>query len=175
MVLYDELWVQYHVGGGKGCLTQLSAAWPPWLGHAVILEYGDKFKWPARYGECPGSHCDIGDNMIPLLWQNVISENPKSSIHKYTAGDGFSFKEAFVVKTIRGTDSQKDREQTAEEVKSMKDLRHPHIAVLLGTFTFHARLSILDLPGRRMRSATIHETNICQFRKQLDCTRFRCY
>lgn len=112
-----------------------------------FLESDVAFEWPQSMGECSGNHCDISGDVIPLKWKNIISDRPNASIDMYEAGPGFSFKGPFVVKTIRERDTQKAREMTANEVENMKDLRHPHVTALLGTFTFQARISILIFPA----------------------------
>ena len=112
-----------------------------------FLESDVAFEWPQSLGECSGNHCDISGDVIPLKWKNIISDRPNASIDMYEAGAGFSFKGLFVVKTIRDKDSQKARKMTANEVENMKDLRHPHVTALLGTFTFQARISILIFPA----------------------------
>lgn len=113
-----------------------------------FLESGTDFTWPRHLGECYGNHCDLRpDEGIPLKWKGKISDKTKASIDKYEAPPGFAFREAFVVKTIRGTNSQKARKMTANEVTNMRDLRHPHISALLGTFDHQERLNILIFPA----------------------------
>lgn len=115
-----------------------------------FLESGMDFTWPGHLGECYGNHCDLRpDECIPLKWIRKISDKTKASIDKYEAPPGFAFREAFVVKTIRETNSQKARSMTANEVNNMRDLRHPHISALLGTFEHQERLSILIFPAAR--------------------------
>ena len=112
-----------------------------------FLESGSEFTWPRHLGECRGNHCDLRPHEgIPLKWIGKISDKAKASIDKYEA-PGFAFRETFVVKTIRGTNSQKVRSMTANEVNNMKDLRHPHISALLGTFDHQERLGILIFPA----------------------------
>ena len=112
-----------------------------------FLESESEFTWPRHLGERRGNHCDLrSDEGIPLRWLGKISDKAKASIDKYEA-PGFSFREAFVVKTIRGTNSQKVRSMTANEVNNMQNLRHPHISALLGTFDYQERLSILIFPA----------------------------
>lgn len=115
----------------------------------AFLESGDIFKWPENLGKCSGIHCDISRDVgkIPLKWNKVISDKANASIDMYEAGPDFNFPKTFVVKTIRGTDTQKAIETTANEVENMRDLRHPHVTALLGTFTHQARLSILIFPA----------------------------
>lgn len=112
-----------------------------------FLESDVAFEWPQNLGECSGNHCDISGDVIPLKWKKIISDRPNASIDMYEAGPGFSFKGLFVVKTIRERDTQKARQMTANEVENMKDLRHPHVTALLGTFTYQARISILIFPA----------------------------
>ena len=115
-----------------------------------FLESDAEFKWPPGLGNCNGNHCDIKPEMegIPLLWKDKISDK-KASIDKYEPHPAYNytFKMPFVVKTIRESNSKRSREGAAHEVKTMQDLRHPHISALLGTFMFQGRLSILIFPA----------------------------
>ena len=115
-----------------------------------FLESGVDFTWPSDLGECSGNHCDLRLDLegIPLLWKKKISDK-KASIDMYEAHPNFNFgfKEAFVVKTIRESSSKKAREIAANEVNTMRDLRHPHVTALLGTFMYQERLNILIFPA----------------------------
>ena len=73
----------------------------------------------------------------------------KASIDIYKGDDKlkYQFKEAFVVKTIRDSSYIKSRTKASHEVNTMRDLRYPHVAALLGTFLYLDRLSILIFPG----------------------------
>ena len=109
-----------------------------------FLQSGIEFKWPPHLGKCFGNHCDLRLDIpgIPLKWKEKISDK-KASIDVYEAPD-ISFGKAFVVKTIRDSDS---RRTTAKEVENMRGLRHPHITALLGTFNYQARLNIMIFPA----------------------------
>lgn len=113
-----------------------------------FLQSGLEFKWPPDLGICDGNHCELNLNIegIPLKWKKKISDK-KASIDVYEALPDFNFGKAFVVKTIRDPDSKNARKMTANEVENMRDLRHPHISALLGTFTYQARLNILIFPA----------------------------
>ncbi len=111
-----------------------------------FLESEVDFEWPENSGKCTGTHCDIVGK-IPLIWKKLISNKANASIDMYEAGPDFSFGKRFVVKTIRETDTEKARKMSAKEVENMKDLRHPHVTALLGTFMYQARLSILIFPA----------------------------
>lgn len=110
-----------------------------------FLESNDTFEWPKNQGKSPENHCYISGS-IPFRWIKRISDK-KASIDMYEAGDNFSFRKPFVVKTIRDPNTQTAQEMTANEVRNMKDLRHPHVSALLATFTYQARLSILIFPA----------------------------
>ena len=113
------------------------------------LESGVDFTWPEHVGQRAGSHCILNGTQIPLEWERRISDTPGASIDVYRGGPKYEFKEAFVVKTIRGRDDISSRSKAAQEVENMKDLRHPHVAALLGTFWHSSRLSILIYPAAR--------------------------
>ena len=107
------------------------------------------FEWPSSLGEISGSHCNLRPDMgIPLNFKWKVSDK-RASIDVYQGLPSFKFKKHFVVKTIRDRDSQKSQRMTAKEVDNMRGLRHPHIAALLGTFTYQARVSILIFPAAR--------------------------
>ena len=116
-----------------------------------FLESGDEFTWPPDLGECSGNHCDfkLDINGIPLSWKRKITDG-KATIDVYEAENPhykYDFKKPFVVKTIRNAQRKLAREEASNEVNAMRDLRHPHITALLGTFTFRERLSILIFPA----------------------------
>ena len=116
-----------------------------------FLESGDEFTWPPDLGECSGNHCDfkLNINGIPLSWKRKITDG-KAMIDVYEAEHAhykYDFKKPFVVKTIWNAQRKLAREEASNEVNAMRDLRHPHITALLGTFTFRERLSILIFPA----------------------------
>ena len=110
------------------------------------LESGIDFEWPESVGERQGNHCTLHGNHIPLIWKRRLSDK-KASIDIYIGGDQYAFKEAFAVKTIREKTYLKSKTKARNEVENMRDLRYPHIAALLGTFTYLDRLSILIFPA----------------------------
>lgn len=111
------------------------------------LESGVDFTWPPDCGLTVGNHCNLQNkNYIPLQWMKRISDK-KASVDIYRGLDHYSFRQPFVVKTIRDSSRIKSRSQACHEVNTMRDLRHPHVAALLGTFLFQQRLSILIFPA----------------------------
>lgn len=114
-----------------------------------FLESGVDFEWPHNVGQRSGNHCVLNDSAIPLEWKGRISDTKRASIDVFKGGSNYEFKEAFVVKTIRGSDDISSRTRAAKEVENMKDLRHPHVAALLGTYLHSSRLSILIYPAAR--------------------------
>lgn len=112
-----------------------------------FLESGVDFEWPEDLGQCSGNHCILKGTQIPLEWQRKISDTAGASIDVYKGGPRHSFKEVFVVKTIRGSDYIRSRTKAAREVENMRELRHPHVAALLGTFLHLQRLCILIYPA----------------------------
>ncbi|KAL8838744.1 MAG: hypothetical protein Q9170_001993 [Blastenia crenularia] len=110
------------------------------------LESGIDFEWPEGVGERDGNHCKLTRPDIPLKWLSRISDK-KASIDIYTGGEQYKFKEAFAVKTIREKTTTKAKTRARNEVENMRDLRYPHVAALLGTFTYMDRLSILIFPA----------------------------
>ncbi|KAL8725339.1 MAG: hypothetical protein Q9181_006449 [Wetmoreana brouardii] len=110
------------------------------------LESGIDFEWPEGVGKRHGNHCTLHNGPIPLIWKKRISDK-KASIDIYISGDEYAFKEPFAVKTIREKTQLKSKTRARNEVESMRDLRYPHIAALLGTYTYQDRLSILIFPA----------------------------
>ncbi|KAI4286552.1 MAG: hypothetical protein L6R35_004199 [Caloplaca aegaea] len=129
-----------------------SSARPPNRKQSVMrryLESGIDFEWPDGVGKRSGNHCDLHSGQghhIPLVWKSRISDK-KASIDIYMGGEQYAFKEAFAVKTIREKTYLKSKTRARNEVENMRDLRHPHVAALLGTFTYLDRLSILIFPA----------------------------
>ena len=115
-----------------------------------FLESDVDFTWPSGLGQTSGTHCDFKVDIkgIPLLFKKKISDK-KASIDLYEAHPDYNydFKKSFVVKTIRESSSKKARDEAANEVNTMRDLRHPHITALLATFMYQERLSILIFPA----------------------------
>lgn len=111
------------------------------------LESDAEFTWPPDCGECQGNYCDLqGRSCIPLSWIRKISDR-NASIDVYQGDARYSFREPFVVKTVRESGSIKSHTKANHEVQIMRELRHPHIAALLGTFLYLDRLSILIFPA----------------------------
>lgn len=126
-----------------------SSARPPNRKQSVMrryLESGVDFEWPEGVGKRVGNHCDLHSGPIPLIWKSRISDK-KASIDIYVGGEQYAFKEAFAVKTIRERTYLKSKTRARNEVENMRDLRYPHVAALLGTFTYTDRLSILIFPA----------------------------
>ena len=112
-----------------------------------FLESGIDFTWPSDCGDIKGNHCNLQSrSSIPLSWIKRISDK-KASIDIYRGDSRFQFQEAFVVKTIRDKSYIKSRTKASHEVNTMRDLRHPHVAALLGTYFYLDRLSILIFPA----------------------------
>ena len=133
-----------------------------------FLESGDEFTWPPDLGECSDNHCDfkLNINGIPLSWKRKITDE-KATIDVYEAEHThyeYNFKRPFVVKMIRKDQRKLAREEASNEVNNMRDLRHPHVTALLGTFTFRERLHILIFPAACC--------DLSQFMKQM-CEDFR--
>ena len=114
-----------------------------------FLESNDKFEWPENLRKSSENECEINWDigMIPLKFKKIISEKTDASIDLCEAGPEISFQKPFVMKTIRDPDIQRAKEITANEVKNMKDLRHPHVTALLATFTCQGRVSMLIFPA----------------------------
>ncbi|KAL9028711.1 MAG: hypothetical protein Q9196_002966 [Gyalolechia fulgens] len=109
------------------------------------LESGIDFEWPEGVGERDGNHCTLNRPDIPLKWLSRISDK-KASIDIYMAGEQYAFKELFAVKTIREKTTTKAKTRARNEVENMRDLRFPHVAALLGSFTPSATVVHDDLP-----------------------------
>lgn len=114
-----------------------------------FIESGKQLVWTEEFGNCSGSHCQIG-NTFPFVHQGKIKDG-KAAIDRYIVDEEkaprtFLFKDPFIAKTIHDTNEEKVRDRWIREVNAMKDLRHPHIAAFLGTWEHLGRLSILIYP-----------------------------
>ncbi|KAI4113598.1 MAG: hypothetical protein LQ345_005454 [Seirophora villosa] len=153
-----------------------SSARPPNRKQSVMrryLESGVDFEWPEGVGKRVGNHCDLYSgpgHHIPLIWKSRISDK-KASIDIYMGGEQYAFKEAFAVKTIREKTYLKSRTRARKEVENMRDLRFPHVAALLGTFTYLDRLSILIFPAA---PCDLHKFLKVSSKEMRDLRRGRC-
>ncbi|KAI4172508.1 MAG: hypothetical protein LQ343_003502 [Gyalolechia ehrenbergii] len=108
------------------------------------LESAIDFEWPEDVGERDGNHCRLNRHYIPLKWLERISDK-NASIDIYMGGEQYAFKEKFAVKTIREKTTTKAKTRARNEVENMRDLRFPHVAALLGSFSY------MDLISKEMR------------------------
>ena len=140
-----------------------------------FLESGQEFVWPIGYGDITGNHCELRSDIpfIPLKWIRNISQKSKASIDLYKAEKdrGFDFEEQFVVKAIRSDRKrEKNRALAKQEIENMKDLRHPHVSVLLGSFTYQTLLYILIFPAARcdLDRFMNHISKLIRTRRQIE-------
>lgn len=111
-----------------------------------FLDSNAAFQWPPDVGFSSGNHCHLkAFDSIPLFWRRRISDE-SASIDEYECDPSYRFRRLFVVKTIRESYRQK---KIAQEAQTMRDIRHPHCVVLLGTFTFHDCLNLMIFPAAR--------------------------
>jgi serine/threonine protein kinase len=111
-----------------------------------FLDTNAAFEWPPDVGLSSGNHCHLKPlSFIPLVWRRRISDK-KASIDEYQCEPRYRFRRLFVVKTIHKSHYN---EKVAQEAQTMRDIRHPHCVVLLGTFTFHDGLTLIIFPAAR--------------------------
>jgi len=124
----------------------------------LFLEDQDVFQWPedsAGLTRAPNepNHCEISmdqDINRHIRWESKFSLKSASAgafVDQYRCADTIAFRHAFAVKLITGYEQTAKRASAKEEVINMKDLRHPHVAALLGTFIHRERLNILIFPA----------------------------
>lgn len=111
-----------------------------------FLDSNAAFEWPPEVGLSSGNHCDLGNcGYIPLRWRSRISDK-NTSIDTYSGDHRYKFRRDFIVKTFGNL---KDAKKARVNAQAMRDIRHPHCVVLLGTFTLHDRLSLMIFPAAR--------------------------
>ncbi|MCJ1273980.1 hypothetical protein MMC21_001773 [Puttea exsequens] len=116
----------------------------------AFLESGEEWVWPPELGDITGIHCDLKPHLpgIPLTWKKPISSiNAEIDMYEPSPEYNYSFQKPFVVKVIRKDRTTRAQQEAANEVNTMKDLRHPHVSALLATFLFQARTHIVIYPA----------------------------
>ena len=87
----------------------------------------------------------------PLVHVRRLDEKQKSQTafidEKRIKPEAMKFKYTFAVKQVRNAFLLGSQNKAQEEVANMRDLRHPHVSVLLGTFKHRDRLHILIYPA----------------------------
>lgn len=117
------------------------------------LESPQRFTWPQDDRRDGDMSYRFKDEADLLVWERSLIVNKKIQskfIDQYSIVEKMKekmfFSEAFAVKLLV-KDSSEEKEETNAEVKAMTDLRHPHVAILLGTFSTRNRLGILIYPA----------------------------
>ncbi|KAL9608068.1 MAG: hypothetical protein Q9167_007068 [Letrouitia subvulpina] len=114
-----------------------------------FLESGEEFLWPSEVGVATDNHCVFHDHIqgVPLKFVRKISDH-KAFIAEYDVNPTYpyKFKKSFIVKEVRASKPGERRKEAAREINTMKHLRHPHIAALLGTYEHQTRVHILIFP-----------------------------
>ncbi|KAL9045781.1 MAG: hypothetical protein Q9214_001239 [Letrouitia sp. 1 TL-2023] len=117
-----------------------------------FLESGEEFLWPSEVGVTTDNHCVFHSHIqgVPLKFMRKISDG-NAFIAEYEVNPTYpyKFKKSFIVKEVRASRPGERRKVAASEVNTMKHLRHPHIAALLGTYEHETRLNILIFPVAR--------------------------
>lgn len=114
----------------------------------AFLDSGEEFSWPPEVGDISGNHCELTTSIIPLQRKRTISDQGPARVNIFKGESEYHFtsQKPFVVKTIKESGTRNSRRRIANEVGNIRDLRHPHITALLGTFTFMERIRILTFP-----------------------------
>lgn len=111
-----------------------------------FLEHETPLVWSNGKNECTfGPH-----ERLPMIFERKIDDHKSSdaSIDQYRIESAtIPFRHSFAVKQIKGTSRIESRKRAQQEVANMRDLRHPHVAALLGTYMHHDRLNILIFPA----------------------------
>lgn len=118
-----------------------------------FLDSREELVWPDEFGEVGPEryHCRFDNNIFPFKRVRRIFKG-KCDIDCWVVDSDkaptFPFKELFVTKMLqRQHVSTTTDSRTKREISVMKDLRHPHIVVFLGTWERFNRLSILMFPA----------------------------
>jgi serine/threonine protein kinase len=88
----------------------------------------------------------------PLIYEREIDarHSDHAEINQYRADPKkIAFRHSFAVKEIRKSSARRSKNRATKEVENMRDLRHPHVAALLGTYIDKDsdRLHILIFPA----------------------------
>jgi serine/threonine protein kinase len=110
-----------------------------------FLEDGTKFAWEDGRNECTIPP----DQPPPLIWERDIDsrKSKHALISQWRGNEKIAFRHSFAIKEIRNSLKISSRTRAMEEVENMRDLRHPHVAALLGTYMHKDRLHILIFPA----------------------------
>ena len=125
------------------------------------LEDKDQFVWKDGSTECKFP----SNEQTPLIHKRDLDPSSKSSrafIDEYSLLESYKeFAYTFAVKQIVDGRQLEKPSRAQTEVKNMRDLRHPHICVLLGTFLHRDRLHIMIYPAAACDLGDLLE-NICK-------------
>lgn len=108
-----------------------------------FLEHETLFLWSSGTNECIFGPREP----LPMVFERKIDDRKSAdaSIDQYrTESATIPFRFSFAVKQIKGTSRIESRKKAPQEVANMRDLRHPHVAVLLATYMHQDRLNILS-------------------------------
>ena len=110
-----------------------------------FLEDETKFAWEDGRNECTIPP----DQPPPLIWERDIDskKSKHALISQWRGNEKIAFRHSFAIKEIRNALKISSRTRAMEEVENMRDLRHPHVAALLGTYMHKDRLHILIFPA----------------------------
>ncbi len=108
------------------------------------------------------NHCEISTTSDFPLKQKVLYKGKKCWISRWEAEPGkaptFSFRRPFISREKNPHKApSKVEEQTRAEISIMKNFRHPHVAVFLGTWRRYGSLSILTFPAACSDLGTLME------------------
>ena len=115
-----------------------------------FIDSREELIWTDELGEVgpERSHCRLADNNFPFKRERRIFKG-EYNIDRWVLDSEkaptFPFKKPFVTKTLQR--QLVCRATIKREISVMKDLRHPHVVVFLGTWERFNRLSILMFPA----------------------------
>ena len=103
----------------------------------TMLEDGCEFRW-----ENGTTNSDFDDEgQLPLTYERqlgVVNGNVKSHhcfIYQWRAKPKLPFKHSFAVKELKLSTSKKSLNAAQQEINNTKELLHPHVIKLLGTYS----------------------------------------
>lgn len=115
----------------------------------TLLEDPHEFEW-----DNGKTDCDFEDDKdIPLSCERqlgAVNDEAKSSnclIDQWKVIRPLTFKYSFAIKELRTSQPKGQRQVAQQEISTMRDLRHPHVVKLLGTYSVRSRLCIMIYPA----------------------------
>ena len=111
-----------------------------------VLESDEEFIWPEER-HSTGSHSERPSlGLIPLKGKGNASDTSAASADEYMVSSNEYYQQPFTIKPYFKRSTSDQRQMATNELSAMKDIRHPHVAARLATFTYQGKFNILTFP-----------------------------